>query len=129
MKKNTFAIAILAFGFSAPVLAVNPACEQKKIEIQRQIQHAQEAGNTHRMRGLETALSKVKTYCTDAGLIKDQKKDIADQQKDIDDLLEEIQEKESEGRYDKVKKLERKLAYKRQELEDLQQELKELESL
>lgn len=128
MKKSKLAVSVLMFGLVAPALAASPACERKEAEIKTQIQHATQNDNTHRVRGLEKALSQVQTHCSDAGLIKDKKEDIADQQEDIDKMLAKIQEKKSEGRYDKVEKLEDKLAREREDLKTLQQELKELEA-
>lgn len=96
MKKNKLAIPGLAFGLIAPALAANPACERKEVEIKRQIQYAKDANNTHRVRGLEKALSQVQTHCSDADLIKDKKKDVAEQKEDIDEVLAKIQEKQSE---------------------------------
>lgn len=121
------AALILMHGFAASAMAANPACERKEAEIERQIEHAKAAGNHHRLRGLENALSSVRAHCTDAKLIEDKKRDIAEQQEEIDEVLEEIREKESEGRYDKVQKLERKLERERAELKALQQELQEIE--
>lgn len=128
MNKTKVALSILMLGLVAPALAASPACERKEAEIKNQIQHATQNNNSHRVRGLEKALSQVQTHCTDAGLIKDKKEDIADQQEDIDELLAKIEDKKSEGRYDKVEKLENKLAREREDLQTLQQELKELEA-
>ncbi|MDS1141058.1 DUF1090 domain-containing protein [Pusillimonas sp. SM2304] len=126
MVSKYLAGLVLLFGV-APAMAANPACERKAVEIAQQIKFAQEANNSQRQRGLEKALSMVQQHCTDAGLIKDQKQDIAEQQEEVDDILEEIQQKESEGRYDKVKKLQRKLEREQKELEVLKQELTEIE--
>lgn len=127
MATKHLAALLLACGLVTPVMASNPACDQKASELERQIQYAKEAGNNHRVAGLEKALSAVRKNCTDAGLIREMKHDIAEQEDDIDEILEDIREKESEGRYDKVKSLERKLERERAELEHLRQELSTLE--
>lgn len=127
MVAKHLAVLALMSGFSASALAANPHCERRAAEIERQIGYAQQAGNSHRVAGLQTALSRVRTHCTDAGLVEDKKRDIAEEQEDIADILEEIREKQAEGRADKVQKLERKLARRQAKLEVLQQELVELE--
>lgn len=127
MGINRLALLVLMCSFATPALAENPACQRKSAEIEQQIERAKEAGNRNQVQGLEKALSQVKENCTDAALIADKKKDIADQQEDIDEILADIKEKQSEGRYDKVKKLERKLQREREELESLQGELRDIE--
>lgn len=127
MGINRLALLVLMGCFATPAMADNPACQRKSAEIERQIEHAKEAGNRNQVQGLEKALSQVKANCTDAALIADKKKDIADQQEDIDEILADIKEKQSEGRYDKVKKLERKLQREREELEALRGELRDIE--
>ena len=119
----------LALGLSSSALASEPACARKVAEIEVQIKHAKEAGNRDRVMGLERAMSSVQDHCTDAGLISEKEKEITKKQSDIDDILEEAREKESEGRLDKVEKLERKLAHERKELEVLRQDLADIKSL
>lgn len=119
----------IALGFSAPALASDPACARKIAGIELQMQHAKDAGNRHRVKGLERALSAARQHCTDVGLIAEKEEEIAEKREDIDDILEDIREKEEEGRIDKVKRLERKLAHEQEELEILTQELDEIKSL
>lgn len=128
MIRRTIAVS-LALGLSGPALASEPACTRKISEIEVQIKHAKEAGNRERVMGLERVMSAVQDHCTDAGLISEKEKEIAEKQDDIDDVLEDIREKENEGRLDKVKKLERKLVHEREELEVLRQELAGIKKL
>lgn len=109
--------------------AANPACQRKAANIQHQIEQARQHGNTHRRAGLERALANVEAHCTDASLIRDKKADIAEQREEVDEILEALQQKRAEGRADKVKKLERKLARERAELQALEDELQGLEHL
>lgn len=118
-----------SLGLSSPALALGPACAQKLAGIEQQIQHATEAGNSRREAGLERALSAVRNHCTDTDLLADKKDEIKDKLEDIAELREEIQEKEAEGRLDKVAKLERKLRHEQEELDILQRELAEIETL
>ena len=118
---------VLICGLTTPVMAGNAACDRKAAEIEQQIKHAQEAGNSDRLDGLNKALSAVREHCTDAGLIKDKKQDITEQEEEIAETLEDIAENQAEGKLDKVKKLERELQREREELDVLRQELAEIE--
>ncbi|MGB3423554.1 MAG: DUF1090 domain-containing protein [Castellaniella sp.] len=124
MRSLTF--LALACTLAGPAQAADPACDRKAAEIERQIGYAQEAGNRARLDGLRKALAANRENCTDSRLIQGLEQDIAEQQEEIDALRAEVREKESEGRYDKVKKLERKLADAQQDLKDLQQSLAEM---
>lgn len=128
MRINKLVAALCMTCFVVPVWAnENPLCQKKVAAIEKQLQFAKEAGNSHRVRGLERALANTKAHCTDAELIADQKEEIADQESDIAEILEEIKEKRAEGREDKVKKLERKLQREQEELRVLQNELNKMQ--
>lgn len=129
MKKRMAVCLFLALGMYGQAWASGPACAQKTAGIVAQLEHAKEAGNQNRVRGLERALAAARHHCTDAGLIADKEEDIAETQAEIADILEDIREKEAEGRFDKVKRLERELAHEQKELEILMQELAELQRL
>ncbi|CAK7011976.1 DUF1090 domain-containing protein [Kerstersia gyiorum] len=111
-----------------PAQAANPGCERKAAEIEQQLDYAKTYGNVYRQRGLERALTEVRTHCTDAGLVSEKRSDIAEQNEKVNEIQAEIEEKQTEGRLDKVRKLERKLEREREELRLLQNELRELES-
>jgi len=89
-------------GMTAPALADNPACERKAADIEQQIGHAQEAGNSERLKGLNKALSAVRGHFTDAGLIQDKKQYIVEQEVDIANIIENPDEKKAEGTLTKV---------------------------
>ncbi|WP_083953395.1 DUF1090 domain-containing protein [Thauera butanivorans] len=128
MFKPRHAIAVLLGGIAFSAHADNPACQQKATEIEQQIEYAKSHGNTHRLQGLERALANVKAHCTDQALIRDKKDEIREQEEEIREILEEIREKQSEGRYDKLVKLERKLERERAEKDVLERELQALEN-
>ena len=128
--KSTLIAAALWAVFISPALAEsveNPACARKAAAIETQLKYAEVGGNKHRVRGLERALHATRKNCTDAGLIQDREHDIAEQEKKLEDIRQDIKEKERAGRFDKVRKLERKLTRERKELQALKHELAELE--
>ncbi|MGO3742659.1 DUF1090 domain-containing protein [Kerstersia sp.] len=112
-----------------PAQAANPLCERKATAIEQQLGHAKAYGNVYRQRGLEHALSEVRLRCTDEAVLQDKRADIAEQAEAVNDILAEIEEKQMEGRLDKVRKLERKLLREREELTVLQEELQALEAV
>ncbi|GAB1095468.1 MAG: DUF1090 domain-containing protein [Shewanella algae] len=126
MKLTHIALFSLAL-FSLPALA-GGHCAKKEAEIEKQISYAKEHNNSHRVRGLETALAEVRAHCTEAGEIKKQQDSrdelankIRGKQDDIRELREElaedraelkadIAEAERKGKVDKVAKYQRELA-------------------
>lgn len=127
MVRPQAALLVLLSSIAFSVQAANPACQQKAASIQQQIAQAKEHGNTHRQRGLERALANVEAHCTDAGLIRDMKADIAEQREEVNEVQTALQQKHALGRTDKINKLERKLARERAELQTLEDELRDLE--
>ncbi|CAM4178588.1 DUF1090 domain-containing protein [Kerstersia similis] len=127
MRRLLQVILVSAACAALPAQAANPLCERKAAEIEQQLDHARAYGNMYRQRGLERALSEVKLRCRDADLIQEKRAEIAEQAEKVDALLDEIEEKQMEGRLDKVRQLERKLGREREELGILQEELRALE--
>lgn len=81
--------------------------QKKEAEIEKQISYAKEHNNSHRVRGLETALAEVRAHCTEAGEIKKQQDSrdelankIRDKQDDIRELREELAEDRAELKAD-----------------------------
>ncbi|CPR14506.1 DUF1090 domain-containing protein [Brenneria goodwinii] len=117
-------MAAIVLVFSGNTLAqaanVQGSCLQKEQEIQRQIEHARQSGNQHRVAGLEKALDGVKSHCTDEKLAAEHQDKIADQQAEIAERQRELSESKREGDPQKILKREKKLAEAEQELQALQ---------
>ncbi len=120
--KSRIALAIVLFSFSATTLAAMSHCERKEQNIKRQLQYAQLHGNSYRIAGLDRALQKVRTYCTDENALADYRQDIADKREDVAERRQELAEAKAIGNAKKIAKRERKLA-------EAELELKELEAL
>lgn len=126
MKLTHISLFSLAL-FSLPALA-GGHCAKKEAAIEKQIFDAKEHNNSHRVRGLETALAEVRAHCTEAGEIQKQQDSrdelankIRDKQNEIRELGEELAEEraklnadiaeaERKGKVDKVTKYQRELA-------------------
>lgn len=105
--------------FTTGLAHAQESCAGKEANIRRQLDHARDNGNAGQIRGLETALDKVRTHCTNEGLQ-------AERQDDIDEVREEISEREADlrealedGEPQKVERRERKLDESREELRQL----------
>ncbi|MBP6020412.1 MAG: DUF1090 domain-containing protein [Burkholderiaceae bacterium] len=125
---SRFAALVLMGCFVMPVMADGPVCQRKSAEIERKIEYAKKADNRNQILELESALSRVKANCTDAALIADKKRSIAGQQEIIAEIREGVQKEQSNGQYEKVKKLKRKLLRELEELEVLRGELSDIEN-
>lgn len=96
-------------------------CEAKRQNIEQQIDYARTQGNSHRVAGLEKALSEAKANCTDEGLRAERKSDVLKKEQKVEERRQELAEAQADGRADKISK-------KQQKLEEAQAELDEAKS-
>ncbi|WP_409372427.1 DUF1090 domain-containing protein [Pseudomonas nitroreducens] len=123
--------ALLALGCAGPLLAAEasqPAltgCAAKRAAIETQLEQAKAQGNGNRVAGLQTALEKVKTYCTDASLTQQRKQDVLDAEKEVAQREKDLRKAMNKGDAQKIEKRKDKLAEARAELEQAKRELEE----
>ena len=98
-------------------------CAAKRDEIQQQIDQAKAAGNSAQQAGLETALSQVKSNCTDEQLEKSREQKVLDAQHEVKKRENELQKAMSKGDPEKIDKRKNKLAEARKELDDAKKQL------
>ncbi|NKQ09573.1 DUF1090 domain-containing protein [Pseudomonas sp. SST3] len=115
--KHLITLSFLALTCGAAQAA--DSCAAKEQQIQRQLEFAREEGNSGRIRGLETALSKVREYCTDAGLRAERREDIAEAHEEIRERKADLQEALRDGDQKKIEKRRRKLAEAQEELREV----------
>ncbi|MHC9003533.1 DUF1090 domain-containing protein [Enterobacter adelaidei] len=111
---------VLAPSFSSALAAplVATGCEAKRQDIVQQIDYARAHGNSHRIAGLEKALSEVNANCTDEGLLAERESDVRKKEQKVKERRQELAEAQADGRADKIIK-------KQQKLEEAQAELNE----
>ena len=68
-----------------------------------------DSGQTHRVRGLERALSQVQDNCTDAKLQAEHQRTVRQQEKKVAERQRELDEERREGKPSKVAKRQEKL--------------------
>jgi len=123
--------AVLALGCASPLLAAEAAkppltgCAAKRAALENQLEQAKAQGNGNRVAGLQTALEKVKTYCTDAGLAQERKQNVLDAEKEVAQREQDLRKAMNKGDAAKVEKRKDKLAEARAELEQAKRELEE----
>lgn len=104
----------------APGLAhAQESCAAKEAEIRNQLAHAREQGNAGRIHGLETALSKVRANCTEAGQWAERQEDIDEAREEISEREADLQEALRDGDRQKIKTRKQKLAESREELREI----------
>lgn len=120
--RHSLLLALPLFALSALSQAAVETCATKAQDIQTQIDYATQHGNTHRVAGLEKALSEVQTHCTEAGLAADRQKKIAEKQSKVAEREQELMEAQQTGKADKIAKKQKKLAEAQAELKAAQAE-------
>ncbi|WP_158150482.1 DUF1090 domain-containing protein [Pantoea ananatis] len=121
--KHTLLLGITLFSLSGSLMAAQSLCQQKELDIQREIEMAQKHNNQRRVNGLERALTEVRAGCTDKKLKASHLEKINAQKEKVAERERELKEERDEGHdKDKIAKRERKLEEARQELKKLQAE-------
>ncbi|AGI26411.1 hypothetical protein H681_22720 [Pseudomonas sp. ATCC 13867] len=122
--------ALLALGCASPLLAGEAprpltGCAAKQDAIERQLEEAKAQGNRNRVAGLQTALEKVKTYCTDGSLTQERKQRVLEAEKEVAQREKDLRKALNQGNAEKVDTRKNKLAEARAELEQAKRELEE----
>lgn len=97
-------------------------CQQKEQAIQREIDFARKHDNTHKVSGLERALTEVREHCTDERLKQEHQEKIQKHQQKVTERERELQQERDKGDDSK------KIAKREKKLADAQRELKEVQA-
>ncbi|WEJ71814.1 MULTISPECIES: DUF1090 domain-containing protein [unclassified Pseudomonas] len=126
-RSSVLMAALLTLGCTTPLLAAEAltGCAAKQDAIERQLEEAKAHGNDNRVAGLQTALEKVKTYCTDAGLTQERKQRVLDAEQEVSRREKDLRKAMDKGDAQKIEKRKNKLAEARAELEQAKRELEE----
>ncbi|NQD80483.1 DUF1090 domain-containing protein [Pseudomonas seleniipraecipitans] len=121
-------ISSLLLVAAMPVLAdsaSNPRCEAKAADIQQQIQAAEAAGHDGKVKGLNTALEKVRSNCTDKELMRELEGKVRAARGELREREADLREAELSGDPSKIAKRQAKLEEARAELQQAETELTE----
>ena len=130
-RSSVLMATVLAFGCASPLFVADAAqqpltgCAAKRAAIETQLEQAKAQGNGNRVAGLQTALEKVKTYCTDASLTQERKQNVLDAEKEVAQREKDLRKAMNKGDAEKIEKRKDKLAEARAELEQAKRELEE----
>ncbi|MEB5974925.1 DUF1090 domain-containing protein [Pantoea dispersa] len=98
-------------------------CEVKRQEIQQQIEYANAHNNSHRVSGLQKALSELNANCTDEGLRAEREAKVREKTRKVEERRRELSEAKTDGRADKISKKQQKLTEAEVELSEAKTEL------
>ncbi len=130
-RSSALMAAVLALGCASPLFAADASqqpltgCAAKRAALENQLEQAKAYGNSNRVAGLQTALEKVKTYCTDADLTQKRKQNVLDAEKEVAQREKDLRKAMSKGDPEKIEKRKDKLAEAHAELEQAKRELEE----
>ena len=108
---------------AAPLMAADQApefkgCAAKIKEIETQLEYARAHNNSGQIAGLETALEKVKKYCTDSSLKKERESKVLDAKHEVSRRQADLDKAMKKGDPEKINKRKDKLAESRKELQE-----------
>ncbi|EAA2983817.1 DUF1090 domain-containing protein [Salmonella enterica subsp. diarizonae] len=98
-------------------------CEYKRQNLERQIDYAQAHNNTHRVAGLQEALSQVNEHCSDNQLRKRKENKVADKQRKVAERQRELEQARETGERKKIAKKQKRLDEALAELDEARSEL------
>lgn len=122
---NKIAIAVTLFSLTLAqaAMAQSERCDAKRSALENEIAYAKAHGNSSRVTGLETALSKLKANCTDASLDASNERKIRAAQEKVDQRERDLEKARSEGKsQSKIAQRQRKVDEAHEELQRAQME-------
>lgn len=128
-KTSAFSLLLLAssYSFASSDCENLKGCEKKSCEIQRQLTISNEAGNERKADGLTTALKENNENCTNKVLKDDLAEEIEESREDIAEYKTDLQEAEKDGKTEKIRKYQAKIAEEETKIMHLEKELSELD--
>ena len=110
-----FTVCGLMAADQAPELT---GCAAKIKKIETQLEYARAHNNSGQIAGLETALEKVKKYCTDSSLKKERESKVLDAKHEVSRRQADLDKAMKKGDPEKINKRKDKLAESRKELQE-----------
>lgn len=98
-------------------------CTQKRTEIENQLRYARKHNNTFEIAGLQTALDKNNSNCTDEGVLLKKQNKIAENQRKVAERERELTFARKNGDQKKIKQKEKKLTQAKADLTEAQSQL------
>lgn len=120
--KIIFGLAVLAFIPANPAPAAPSGCAAKERALERKLEEARKHDNRGRIGGLEEALSSVRRWCTEEGLVSEAELNVLDKSDEVREREADLAEAERSGKAGKIAKRRQKLEEARAELRRAEQE-------
>ena len=121
-------LAISSFAFGNKSCVELKGCAQKTCQVEKQIVIAKKNGNSHKIDGLNKALSEITAHCSDDKIISDIADDLSKANDELKEHQEELKEAQSEEKSDKIEKYNAKIKEDEAEISALKEELSKMNS-
>lgn len=121
----SLALMLSGTALATPTEQPLTGCAAKRAEIAGKLDEARARGDQDAVAGLQTALEKAKTYCSDDGLAQQRAQRVIDAEKEVSRREKDLRKALDKGDAEKLEKRKSKLAEARAELEQAKRELAE----
>ena len=128
LKFTAVILALGSFSYAKTECNALKGCAEKSCEVNKQIALAKEAGNTHKVEGLNEALSEIKEHCSDNKIISDLEKDLSEANEELAEHQEDLKEAQAEQKSDKIEKYTAKIKEDAAEIASLKEKLSKMNS-
>lgn len=125
-------LSIIAAGIFSTCHAATNSCQEQKDDINRKLAVAREDGDSYAERRLETALSKVNTWCTEGrqsnkagNEVREKERKVKKAELELEEAEDDLAEAQQDGRASKISDKTRKIEEKKLKLESAKEELEE----
>lgn len=127
MVKVGFVALLAGIGLPSVASAAEVLCQNKAVNIQQQLEHAQGQNNPHRVQGLQRALNAVENGCTNESVLNDATDEVKKSLAEVQERQADFEEALSDGDEGDIQKRRVKLEEATQELERHTQQLNALQ--
>ena len=121
----SLALMLCGTALAAPTEQPLTGCAAKRAEIAGKLDEARTRGDRNAVAGLQAALDKTRTNCTDGGLAQQRAQRVIDAEKEVSRREKDLRKAMDKGDAQKLDKRKTKLAEARSELEQAKRELEE----
>ena len=121
-------LAVSSFSFGAESCVSLKGCAQKVCQVEKQISIAKETGNKHKIDGLNEALNKINTHCSDDKIISSLEDDLSKANDELKEHQEDLKEAHAEEKSDKIEKYNAKIKEDEAEISELKEKLSKMNS-
>lgn len=121
-------ITISSFSFADTDCNTFKGCAEKECQVNKQIELAKKADNSHKLEGLNEALNEIKEHCSDDKIISDLEKDLSEANEELAEHQKDLKEAQAEQKSDNIDKYTAKIKEDQADIASLQTKLSKMQS-